>query len=537
MNYLVKYIVVPFIYLTFLFSKVHAGQADNLSFPEQSDKCLSPTKYYQKQHDNSDLYSLFNGCSKLLTYIKQSSFDDLALVFANPTLSTPMSYFGHTFLVFRKKESLNFSKVFSFSAITPENMPFLELFNKGIFGGLDGRYSFANFYDIKKEYLDKEQRSLVFYTLHFTAAEKDLLFLKAYELYNVQTTYSFFNKNCTTELLALLSFVKPELVPLMDKTKGYFQPSELVNLLMKQKLVSRVSHTLSPDLDKFNLSYFSKNTNDRQMIIDYINKDSELDYEDITDAMKSDISLISNIKFEYEKEPLLNFIEISDFRYKLPISPSFQPKVETKISQMAPNEIRYGYGYDFSNNTDFLVLGFKPSFISRDQVRISPTYSGTLNILDTELTFSNDSLFVSKFNFLEIESFAKNINIFSLNSWRFLLGTGNHLNTNDSNLKWDVDFAYGKTWGSDNFQVSLLPQLSYSWNQNTLQVELYSDVMWRTSLGSFNIKYVPNIIKDNDDKNTLTIKYQSRFFFSVNSFSIKYNDKPKVLELNLQHRF
>ena len=123
MNYLVKYIAVPFIYLTFLLSKVHAGQAENLSSTEQSDKCLFPTKYYQKEHDNSDLNSLFDGCSKLLTYIKQTSFDDISLVFANPTLSTPMSYFGHTFLLFRKKESLNFSKVFSFSAITPENIP------------------------------------------------------------------------------------------------------------------------------------------------------------------------------------------------------------------------------------------------------------------------------------------------------------------------------------------------------------------------------------------------------------------------------
>ena len=52
---------------------------------------------------------------------KELHFEDIYIAFVQPSLISPMSYFGHTFMVFKKNNSWDFSKTFSFTAVIPEN--------------------------------------------------------------------------------------------------------------------------------------------------------------------------------------------------------------------------------------------------------------------------------------------------------------------------------------------------------------------------------------------------------------------------------
>ena len=230
MNYLVNFFIFFFI------TNVYASEFSEKNI-HLDKKCNSPVQFYASLKKPNDLAVLFRECPKLNKYIIQSKFDSILLAFANPTLSTPMSYFGHNFLIFKKKESLSFSKVFSYSAIINKEDTFIELAKKSIFGGLKGRYSFTNFYNIRYEYIEKEQRSLTLYPLNLTQKEKDLILLKAYELYNNEGIYNFFNQNCTTELLSFLSDIKTELKDSYSNSI-YVQPSQLVHLFIQKKIIT-----------------------------------------------------------------------------------------------------------------------------------------------------------------------------------------------------------------------------------------------------------------------------------------------------------
>ncbi|MGJ8692482.1 MAG: DUF4105 domain-containing protein [Thalassotalea sp.] len=503
--------------------------ANNLSSSKDvEDKCLYPAKYFKETFLEQGLAETFKDCPSLATFIKQSAFDEAVIVFANPTLSTPMSYFGHNFLIFRKSESLNFSKVYSYSAVIPDGIPFISLVNKAIFGGLTGRYSFANFYDVAKEYLVKEQRSLILYTLKLSKVEKSLLLLKAYELYSLNSSYNFFNKNCTTELLTLLASISPRFSNLVN-INSYLQPSELINILLENNLVELTPQVLLPDIEILYKSYYSKKQLERKRIDNFI-KFNEIDHYGLSDSSKYDLNLISNIKFNYENKSLANYQIIKNMHY---IKPEHKPTAgHDLIASLPPNEIRLGF--ETVENKSFLKIGYKPSFISRQKVKINNIYSGTLNILNTELSIFDDDAFISKFDLIEIESFATSFSVMDFNSWRIYIGSGDKSKLN-GNLKWGLDLAYGKTWGTKDFQVSVLPQLSYSFNNNTLDLALFNDLLWRTNHGNINLTVITKITSE--DKNDVVVSYQSKPFLANYSFTAKYSVKPEIFDFNINYRF
>lgn len=524
MNYLVK----AFIFLCATYTSLTNAHIKSVNL--NAEKCTSPLSYYLSNTEQSKLLDVFSDCPRLYRYLKQNDFDYMSIVFANPTLSTPMSYFGHTFIVFNNKNSLNFSKVYSYSAIVPENKTFLELVNASIFGGLRGKYSFSNYYEVKREYIEKEQRSLIHYTLNLTKHEQNILQLKAYETYDELGEYNFFNQNCTTELLGFLRNIRPNTSELTNYSP-YFQPSELINLLIKVKLINKPSFVFPALIDELYESYQLKTINEQKLINKLTTSSAGHDLKPIklSDSVKHDIHLIADIKFKYQHEVLDNFSEINLLTYE-------QPKAKLNvnhelISEVHPKEFKLGYSYS-SMHTGYKVA-FKPAFISRTQLKISDIYSGTLNLLNTEFMGEGGALYLTKFDLLEIESFSNSFSTFNFHSWRFWLGATNH-HTFEKSLKWELDIAYGKTWGSNNFQLSILPQFNYSFNTNEKYLELLNDVLWRNPWGNINLNY---IISKNKDKSKIILKYEGLKSKANYSYSLQYSGNVRLLEFSVNKRF
>ncbi len=139
-----------------------------------------------------------------------TSIDELAsrprvsLVFASPDEVSPLSYFGHTFLVFHHEEFPEIdAPLVEFMGQTAE-LDHWAL--QALFGSIPGRYQLQRFLYKAREY-DFENRDLWIYTLKISEAERQEIVKRLRERLPQVHPYQFTGQNCGAYIEELLPFV------------------------------------------------------------------------------------------------------------------------------------------------------------------------------------------------------------------------------------------------------------------------------------------------------------------------------------------
>lgn len=106
-------------------------------------------------------------CDDLNSSVSDPQPTSVSLVFAASFMGAPMSYFGHTFLLFHGSNTM-FSKTLSFMAEIPDKVSAMGYAYNGLSGGFNGSYQIVDYWKMIEAYNIIEGRSLIEYHLNLT---------------------------------------------------------------------------------------------------------------------------------------------------------------------------------------------------------------------------------------------------------------------------------------------------------------------------------------------------------------------------------
>lgn len=167
-------------------------------------RCQFPARYYwlSLQENLTGDFSVNHCFDNTITSPFSKSGLSTAIIFADTSNRSPMSYFGHILLGFSfDRGSPYFDHIVTFTADTSDSRSSSDVIIKGINGGFEGRFSEHVFHPIIEQYTNIEDRSLNIFELDVPNEKSILLYLHTKELQNSKYPYKFFSYNCSSEIL------------------------------------------------------------------------------------------------------------------------------------------------------------------------------------------------------------------------------------------------------------------------------------------------------------------------------------------------
>ncbi|MFM6930236.1 MAG: DUF4105 domain-containing protein [Bdellovibrio sp.] len=158
----------------------------------------------------------------------------VSLIFASAYLNNPASMFGHTFLKLHTKNNgadrdlMNYGVNFAASTGSDGGIPFAF---KGLFGFYPGNFSMMPYHQRLLDYSSLEGREIWEYEINLTPEQVDELVEHLMELDSIQTSYYFFDRNCSYQLLSLFEVVRPDL-NLTDDYVYHVIPADTIQQVM-----------------------------------------------------------------------------------------------------------------------------------------------------------------------------------------------------------------------------------------------------------------------------------------------------------------
>ena len=138
------------------------------------------------------------------------------MILASAFPEAPPSMFGHIFMQLSSAKTADLKQIglfdqgLNFAAVIPKDAG-IEMAYKGMFGGYEGHFTVAPFYQMLAEYSHTEERDLWIYKLNLSQAETTDLLLHVWEIEMNQSylAYFFLDENCAYQLLSILQVVRP----------------------------------------------------------------------------------------------------------------------------------------------------------------------------------------------------------------------------------------------------------------------------------------------------------------------------------------
>jgi hypothetical protein len=167
-------------------------------------------------------------CMKLARYQAGMTPESIALVYAANSLDSPVTAFGHTFLLFRRRSGADVTV--EYTAETDTANPLLYAF-KGLFGMFHGRFRLQDAKSKLAYYLG-EERDLWEYDLALSREEREQIVRHSWELASTHFNYYYMSENCAYGVLSLLEGAVPRL-DLLDATNFVVPPVDTVRALFR----------------------------------------------------------------------------------------------------------------------------------------------------------------------------------------------------------------------------------------------------------------------------------------------------------------
>lgn len=184
------------------------------------------------------------GCPTFKTYLEGMNAARLTVVFPSAHPNNPSSMYGHTLLRADSNRAGGTSNLLSYSVTYGAQIesvgPATQIW-KGLFGGLDGRFSILPYYVKLREYAQLEDRDVWEYALNVSPEKIDMVVRHAWELAPTRFDYKFFTENCSYHLLSLLDAGQPE-GNLQGKFTAWVIPVDTLKAMRANGLVEAVNY-------------------------------------------------------------------------------------------------------------------------------------------------------------------------------------------------------------------------------------------------------------------------------------------------------
>lgn len=344
----------------------------------------------------------------------------ISIVFASQNLSSPISMFGHTYLVAHNEVIPEVdATVVEFLADT--SVPFGHM--RAIFSNIRGKFVFSTFLLKQREY-EEENRDLWVYQLNINSNDRQELVNKIKNNTQNDYPYTFIKKNCSHYILDLITSKNSSVVytlpaiTLRDlKESGYIDTSTHLKSLQKRVQATPYNYSLI-------LNYQMKNEPDKE---------------------------VRNILF----------------RNKKTVTEDGKEQSSTNTSETLNNDpantaerFRLSAGYISTiQATHFELLPAQRSFWSTKPDGLE---TGYLEVGKISALINSNTLRISQFSLLKLESFdsagefKKPLNrLFDLSYYSFEKWGIN--NTSETVLRW----GWGYTIAAAKLKMNLLPHIGY----------------------------------------------------------------------------
>lgn len=182
-----------------------------------------------------------NSCRVYREFERYVALDDVRVVFASESETSPVSSMGHVFLVLGGVNSLGVYKqhAAAFVADTAKNKNLLMDFLQD---QMIGSYVLMPYDDWIYQYVSKEERSLWEYELDLNDSARQWLRLHLFELKEHNIKYSFFTHNCADGLAQVLGAADADLS--VSEPKAFLTPVQYTQHIVQAGKVKSI--TLRP---------------------------------------------------------------------------------------------------------------------------------------------------------------------------------------------------------------------------------------------------------------------------------------------------
>lgn len=311
----------------------------------------------------------------------------LSLVFAGENLRSPISAFGHTFVVFHNEEVPEPDSVaLEFLGIT-ENISFSGL--KALAGSLPGKYRWTCL--VEKELLyDQENRDLWFYKINMTESER-LNLIEEVSLGELK--YGFIRNNCADRIHDLILKAARRTEPF----EFIHEPIKGVRNLQEQGLVSRAGFRQPSSLKKLRHAYNELNVAEQESF------DSTLKTEDMQSLSRPVAVAVSRyVNFRHRREPEA---QRREFLFNLKTRFADQPlESDTSGAAAAVHESSSLRSISISSSIDRLELRFSPGGQNRWSFHEGAFVHSDLEFFTFGIGIRRENVFLREFTLLRMDS-------------------------------------------------------------------------------------------------------------------------------------
>jgi hypothetical protein len=211
------------------FYRAYPGSVGSTTSRDSHARCRFPARFHfldQKLGIGRELPAV--RCPELARYRTSMKPESVALIYAANSLDSPVTAFGHTFLLFRRPKATDVAV--EYTAETDTKNPVLYTF-KGLFGLFPGKFLHHEAPAKLQYYLD-EGRDLWEYDLALTKSETEQLTRHLWELSTTHFNYYYMSENCSYGVLSLLEGAIPRL-ELLEATNYVVPPVDTVRALFR----------------------------------------------------------------------------------------------------------------------------------------------------------------------------------------------------------------------------------------------------------------------------------------------------------------
>ena len=413
-------------------------------------KCRFPARmYYLKLTGLFDQPLDLSECPKLEAFMSVMTSDSVDLTFAGPSVSSPMSYFGHIFLTFRKNNDAYFSRTLTFLAPLDNNESMLSITAAGAFSTIAGQYQIAPYHQIIHQYIEVDQRPIQTYELAIHPDNKRLLLYHVFELAALDRPYNFFWGNCATRIQELLKIAFP--VKLGHAPIGITAPQSVIRNLRDQDLIVRGSQIPARSETLF-ATYQALSSIEREALKALLKAPQKADW-----VARNGAELLPLAQAIYRRQfrtlgaPPTDYPELM----RLPAKPLATPH-EVPVPLERSRLLSIGWKNDTAPRT---ILRFRPGLIDRSRRSLGLATENSFRYLDTALRVRNEGVSIERLDLIALAAIKKRSAIEQSLSWEFTTGWAREFQ--DDQLDYQVKTAIGMAWGNTQTQFSILPTLAY----------------------------------------------------------------------------
>lgn len=394
------------------------------------------------------------------------------LIVAGESLNSPMSYFGHSLLLFLDEDDFYFSPVVSVLAPT-EGLSTFEQIIKGGVSTIEAEVNIIPLHQVIDFYNDQDSRELKFIELPEKKFNKTKIIEYFSEKIKNKNRYNFFLENCSTYLYEALEYS----CNCLDKNKFIVTPASIEKALHQDKSKTLYFRTESLS-NKFNNSYHTlrkeQKTRVKEMFYTADSRylDEEKDLGDIA-------VLASMLSFESYQNPNPAYAELLDKYGKDSSILSEMPLSENTSDRNLDSLLTSSVKLSIQKDSTLLKLS-AVDFNHFEQRKYHFT-SSKLEVGSLELQEEDDSIKIQSINLINIRSVTPINFVTKKASWR--LNIGAKRSTKDQ-LEASFSYGVGAAFSISQIKFYALPSIEA---QSSFKFPVYSGIEFNSE--HLSIKY------------------------------------------------